>query len=133
MSKNNPNTEEILDAIKSMMSESSIQDDKELPKDIMELTNPVTENNEDYNDGLDILELSNPIEDDKIPPTDSRSSESYFNEDLISEEQIKKAVRKTIKAFPSSRLDEIINQELEKIIKEKLISSKITISSENKK
>ena len=133
MSKNNPNTEEILDAIKSMMSESSIQYDKELPKDIMELTNPVTENNEDYNDGLDILELSNPIEDDKIPPTDLRSSESYFNEDLISEEQIKKAVRKTIEAFPSSRLDEIINQELEKIIKEKLISSKITISSENKK
>ena len=43
MNKNSPNTEEILDAIKNMMSEKSVHQDEGLPKDIIELTNPIDE------------------------------------------------------------------------------------------
>ena len=43
MNKNSPNTEEILDAIKNMMSEKSVHQDEELPKDVIELTNPIDE------------------------------------------------------------------------------------------
>ena len=46
MNKKNPNTEEILDAIKNMMSENNLQNEKDLPKDVIELTNPVNENTE---------------------------------------------------------------------------------------
>ena len=38
MNKNSPNTEEILDAIKNMMSETSVHHDEGLPKDVIELT-----------------------------------------------------------------------------------------------
>ena len=37
MNKNSPNTEEILDAIKNMMSEKSVRQDEGLPKDVIEL------------------------------------------------------------------------------------------------
>ena len=43
MNKNSPNTEEILDAIKNMMSEKSVRQDEGLPKDVIELTNPIDE------------------------------------------------------------------------------------------
>ena len=43
MNKNNPNTEEILDAIKNMMSEKSSHHDEGLPKDLIEITNPIYE------------------------------------------------------------------------------------------
>ena len=43
MNKNSPNTEEILDAIKNMMSEKSVHHDEGLPKDVIELTNPIDE------------------------------------------------------------------------------------------
>ena len=43
MNKNSPNTEEILDAIKNMMSEKSVHQDEGLPKDVIELTNPIDE------------------------------------------------------------------------------------------
>ena len=41
MSKNNPSTDEILNAIKNMMLEKPAQQSQELPKDVIELTNPV--------------------------------------------------------------------------------------------
>ena len=52
---------------------------------------------------------------------------------LIYEEQIKKAVRDAVASLPQSKLDQIINEELTKIIQERLNSSKIIISTENKK
>ena len=43
MNKNSPNTEEILEVIKNMMSEKSVHHDEGLPKDVIELTNPIDE------------------------------------------------------------------------------------------
>ena len=134
MSKNNPNTEEILDAIKNMMSESTPEYDQALPKDVIELTNPVNEKKEIENDKIGILELSNPIGDEKneiFEEDDPNQDEK--NEFLINDKQIKRAVRKAINALPRKQLDEIINAELTKIIQERINSSKIIISTENKK
>ena len=134
MSKNNPSTEEILNAIKNMMLENPAQQSQELPKDVIELTNPVDLNSSQENENIDILELSNPI-NEKI--NTSRSDEQPDIQkkigDIIEDSQIRKAVRETINSLPSSKLDEIINDELTKIIQEKLNSSKIIISTENKK
>ena len=52
---------------------------------------------------------------------------------VINEEQIKRAVRDAVASLPQSKLDQIINEELTKIIQERLNSSKIIISTENKK
>jgi hypothetical protein len=109
MNKNSPNTEEILDAIKNMMSEKSVHHDEGLPKDVIELTNPIDEDTKREDEKIDILELSNPIDDKKI---------ENIEED---------------KAELDASIDQIINEELTKIIQERLNSSKIIISTENKK
>lgn len=134
MNKKNPNTDEILDAIRNMMSENSLQQEQELPKDIIELTNPIDEKKQTDNDNIDILELINPINDTsniERKEDQHKDDENFYNN--INDEQIRKAVRKEISSFPSTRINDIINEELTKIIKEKLNSSTITISTENKK
>ena len=134
MSKNNSNTEEILEAIKNMMSDNMSQNEQELPKDVIELTNPVEESVKYESDKLDILELSNPIGDDKnMDINDNQSTYVENTENLLNDAQIKRAVRNAIDSMPSSILDEIINEELTKIIQERLNSSKIIIRTENKK
>ena len=134
MSKNNSNTDEILEAIKNMMSDNMSQNEQELPKDVIELTNPVEESVKNESDKLDILELSNPIGDDKnMEINDNQSTYEESKENMLNDAQIKRAVRNAIDSMPSSILDEIINEELTKIIQERLNSSKIIISTENKK
>ena len=134
MSKNNPSTDEILNAIKNMMLEKPAQQSQELPKDVIELTNPVDLNSNQENEKIDILELSNPINERINTSRSEEQPDIQKNiEDIIEESQIRKAVRETINSLPSSKLDEIINDELTKIIQEKLNSSKIIISTENKK
>jgi hypothetical protein len=134
MNKNSPNTEEILDAIKNMMSEKSVRQDEGLPKDVIELTNPIDEYAKRDDEKIDILELSNPINENKINNIEEHKAEldtSITN--TVNEEQIKKAVRDAVASLPQSKLDQIINEELTKIIQERLNSSKIIISTENKK
>ena len=134
MNKNSPNTEEILDAIKNMMSEKSVRQDEGLPKDVIELTNPVDEEVKKEDEKIDILELSNPINDKKIKNIDEdRAKLDISIADTVNEEQIKRAVRDAVASLPQSKLDQIINEELTKIIQERLNSSKIIISTENKK
>ncbi len=134
MNKNNPNTEEILDAIKNMMSEKSVHHNEGLPKDVIELTNPINEVTKREDEKIDILELSNPIDDKKIKNIEGDKAELEKSiEDTVNEEQIKKAVRDAVASLPQSKLDQIINEELTKIIQERLNSSKIIISTENKK
>ena len=134
MSKNNSNTDEILEAIKNMMSDNMSQNEQELPKDVIELTNPVEESVKNESDKLDILELSNPIGDDKnMERNDNQSTYEESKENMLNDAQIKRAVRNAIDSMPSSILDEIINEELTKIIQERLNSSKIIIRTENKK
>ena len=134
MNKNSPNTEEILDAIKNMMSEKSVHQDEELPKDVIELTNPIDEEVKKEDEKIDILELSNPINDKKIKNIEEdRGKLDISIADTVNEEQIKRAVRDAVASLPQSKLDQIINEELTKIIQERLNSSKIIISTENKK
>ena len=134
MNKNSPNTEEILDAIKNMMSEKSVRQDEGLPKDVIELTNPIDEEVKKEDEKIDILELSNPINDKKIKNIEEDSAKLNISiADTVNEEQIKRAVRDAVASLPQSKLDQIINEELTKIIQERLNSSKIIISTENKK
>jgi len=134
MNKNSPNTEEILDAIKNMMSEKSVRQDEGLPKDVIELTNPIDEEVKKEDEKIDILELSNPINDKKIQNIEEdRAKLEISIADTVNEEQIKRAVRDAVASLPQSKLDQIINEELTKIIQERLNSSKIIISTENKK
>ena len=134
MNKNSPNTEEILDAIKNMMSEKSVHHDEGLPKDVIELTNPIDEVAKREDERIDILELSNPINDNKINNIEDDKAELDKSiEDTVNEKQIKQAVRDAVALLPQSKLDQIINEELTKIIQERLNSSKIIISTENKK
>ena len=133
MNKNNPNTEEILDAIKNMMSEKSVHHDEGLPKDVIELTNPIDEEVKKEDEKIDILELSNPINDKKIKNIEEDRGKLESIADTVNEEQIKRAVRDAVDSLPQSKLDQIINEELTKIIQERLNSSKIIISTENKK
>ena len=134
MNKNSPNTEEILDAIKNMMSEKSVRQDEGLPKDVIELTNPIDEEVKKEDEKIDILELSNPINDKKIKNIEEDKAKLDISiADTVNEEQIKRAVRDAVASLPQSKLDQIINEELTKIIQERLNSSKIIISTENKK
>ncbi len=134
MNKNSPNTEEILDAIKNMMSEKSVRQDEGLPKDVIELTNPIDEEIKKEDEKIDILELSDPINDKKLKNfEEDRAKLDISIADTVNEEQIKKAVRDAVASLPQSKLDQIINEELTKIIQERLNSSKIIISTENKK
>jgi len=134
MNKNSPNTEEILDAIKNMMSEKSVRQDEGLPKDVIELTNPIDEEVKKEDEKIDILELSDPINDKKIKNfEEDRAKLDISIADTVNEEQIKRAVRDAVASLPQSKLDQIINEELTKIIQERLNSSKIIISTENKK
>ena len=134
MNKNSPSTEEILDAIKNMMSEKSVHQDEGLPKDVIELTNPIDEEVKKEDEKIDILELSNPINDKKITDIEEdRAKLDISIADTVNEEQIKRAVRDAVASLPQSKLDQIINEELTKIIQERLNSSKIIISTENKK
>ena len=134
MNKNSPNTEEILDAIKNMMSEKSVHHDEGLPKDVIELTNPIDEVAKREDEKIDILELSNPINDEKIKNIEDEKAELNKSiTDTVNEEQIKQAVRDAVASMSHSKLDQIINEELTKIIRERLNSSKIIISTENKK
>ena len=134
MNKNSPNTEEILDAIKNMMSEKSAHHDEGLPKDVIELTNPIDEVEKREDEKIDILELSNPINDKQVNNIEEdRDKLDISIADTVNEEQIKRAVRDAVASLPQSKLDQIINEELTKIIQERLNSSKIIISTENKK
>ena len=134
MNKKSPNTEEILDAIKNMMSEKSAYHDEGLPKDVIDLTNPIDEDTKSEDEKIDILELSNPINDKKITNIEEdRAKLDISIADTVNEEQIKRAVRDAVASLPQSKLDQIINEELTKIIQERLNSSKIIISTENKK
>ena len=134
MTDKNKDTEQILDAIKDMMSESTRNEDPDLPKDLLDLTNPVESEDDTKTERLDILELSNPISENVNNLDMKITSRNQANStNLINEDQIKKAVRSAFDLLPQTKLDELINEELTKIIREKLSSSKIIISTENTK
>ena len=128
MNQSNKDTDDILDAIKSMMSSDQLNSEQNLPKDVIELTKPIDEK-EVHKGETSILELTELF-------VDEVSNEKVTSEvkDLkISEEQIRSVVRNTIKSLPEETIDNIINDELKRVVLDRLSSAKISISSQDNK
>ena len=58
---------------------------------------------------------------------------SEVEELKISEDQIRNVVRNTIESLPEKTIDNIINEELKRVVLERLSSAKISISSQDNK
>ena len=128
MNQSNKDTDDILDAIKSMMGNDQLNKEQSLPNDIMELTKPIDEK-ETHESETSILELTELVVDE---PSDEEST-SEAKEMQISEDQIRNVVRNTIESLPEETIDNIINEELKRVVLDRLSSAKISISSQDNK
>jgi hypothetical protein len=128
MNQSNQDTDDILDAIKLMMGNDQINSNQSLPKDVMELTKPVDEK-EIRESETSILELTELVRDD-LP---DKKGALEAKEMQISEDQIRNVVRNTIASLPKVTIDNIINEELKRVILDKLSSAKISLSSQDNK
>jgi len=128
MNQSNKDTDDILDAIKSMMSSDQLNSEQNLPKDIIDLTKPIDEKKVDESK-TSILELTELVVDEA-----SNEKVTLEAKDLkISEDQIRNVVRDTIESLPQETIDNIINEELKRIVLDRLSSAKISISSQDNK
>ncbi len=128
MNQSNKDTDDILDAIKSMMGNDQLNKEQSLPKDIMELTKPIDEK-ETHESETSILELTELVVDE----ASDENVTSEAKEMQISEDQIRNVVRNTIESLPAVTIDNIINEELKKVVLDRLSSAKISISSQDNK
>ena len=125
MNQSNKDTEDILDAIKLMMSNEKLNSEQRLPKDVIELTKPINEKT--HESETNILELTELVVDEAPDKKDTLEA----NEMQISEDQIRNVVRNTIASLPEETIDNIINEELQRVILDRLSSAKISISSQD--
>ena len=128
MNQSNKDTDDILDAIKSMMSNDQLNSDQDLPKDIIELTKPIDEK-EILKSEPSILELTELVVDnvsDETVPSEEKDLK-------ISEDEIRNVVKNTIKSLPEETIDNIIKEELKRVVLDRLSSAKISISSQDDK
>ena len=128
MNQSNKDTDDILDAIKSMMGNDQRNSEQTLPKDIIELTKPIEEKNSDENK-TGILELTELVADEASNETIT----SNVKDTQISEDQIRDVVKNTIGSLPKETIDNIINEELKRVVLDRLGSVKISISSQHNK
>ena len=128
MNQSNKDTDDILDAIKSMMGNDQLNKEQGLPKDIMELTKPIDEK-ETHESETSILELTELVVDEESDEKGTLEAQDM----QISEDQIRNVVRNTIESLPEETIDNIINEELKKIVLGRLSSAKISISSQDNK
>ena len=128
MNQSNKDTDDILDAIKSMMSSDQLNSEQNLPKDIIELTKPIDEK-EIHESETSILELTELVADE----TYDEKVASEAKDLKISEDQIRNVVKSTIDSLPGETIDNIINEELKRVVLERLSSAKISISSQDNK
>ena len=124
MNQSNKDTDDILDAIKSMMSNDQLNSEQRLPKDIIELTKPINEKeiNESETSILELTELVIDEAPDKKGTLEAKEMQ-------ISKDQIRNVVRNTIESLPQETIDNIINEELKRVILDRLSSAKISIKS----
>ena len=126
MNKTN-NTEDILEAIRDMMGEKNAEHQNELPKDVLELTKPLEEN--ENLDDFNILELNNPINQN----ADRKETIGDNIKNIpLDENNIRELVREQVKLIPSEKIDKIIREELERVISEKLMSAEINFKNNDK-
>ena len=128
MNQSNKDTDDILDAIKSMMSNDERNSEQGLPKDIIELTKPIDEMQINESESS-ILELTELVVDEAPDETVTAKA----NELQISEGQIRNVVRSTIDSLPEETINNIINEELKRVVLDRLSSAKISISSQDNK
>ena len=128
MNQSNKDTDDILDAIKSMMGNDQLNNEQSLPKDIMELTKPIDEK-ETHESQTSILELTELVVDEESDEKGTLEAQDM----QISEDQIRNVVRNTIESLPEETIDNIINEELKRVVLERLSSVKISISSQDNK
>ena len=128
MNQNNKDTDDILDAIKSMMGNGQLNREQSLPKDVIELTNPITET-KFHESESSILELTELVADEM---SDERIA-SEVKDMKISDDQIRSVVRNTIESLPKETINNIINEELKRVVLDRLSSAKISISSQDNK
>ena len=132
MSQKKADTDQILDAIKNMMSESATVD-QELPKDVVELTAPINEEVSQSSANTDVLELTELVSDssEEIKKEAGTQRSEIISPNIIEDDQIRSIVRKSIESIPASKLDQIINEELTNVIQDRINNSKIVIASKN--
>ena len=128
MNQNNKDTDDILNAIKSMMSNDQLNSEQSLPKDIIELTKPIDEKKIQKSE-KSTLELTELVVDEMSNETVT----SEVKDTQISEDQIRNVVRNTIKSLPEETINNIINEELKRVVLDRLSSAKISISSQDNK
>ena len=130
MNQNNQDTNDILDAIKSMMSNDHVNSEQKLPKEVIELTKPI-DNKEDQKIDDSILELTELVTEDQ---ENSQSLADEKKKDIqIEVDQIRGVIRSTIESLPENTINDIINEELKRVVLEKLSTSRISISSQDNK
>ena len=127
MSSNTAETEDILKAIREMMGEESTHE--ALPKDVLDLTEKVAvdeQNHENQGDtnNSEILELTNIISDNQ-GQTINNANEEKVNEVDIDDNKLGLIVKEKIRSKYSSKIDEIIKNEIENIISEKLSAIRV--------
>ena len=132
MSQKKADTDQILDAIRNMMSDSTTVN-QELPKDVVELTAPINEEVSQSSANTDVLELTELVSDSKeVNKEEAGLQESdIISPNIIEDDQIRSIVRKSIESIPASKLDQIINEELTNVIQDRINNSKIVIASKN--
>tara|TARA_B100000886_G_scaffold86857_1_gene57029 strand:- start:8568 stop:8951 length:384 start_codon:yes stop_codon:yes gene_type:complete len=116
-------TDSILDAIREMMGEKDDQGNTQIPKDILDLTKPIEISNNQ--EPVDILELNNPIENENTLIDETVASDNIN----IDEDSIRTAIQKKVDSISLERIDEIIREELERVISKRLKSVEINFSS----
>ena len=127
MTSNTAETEDILKAIREMMGEDSAQET--LPKDVLDLTEKVETDDQglkNQTDSVDngILELTNIIDDNQNKKIDNHIEER--NEEVnINDQELESIVKEKIRSKYSSKIDEIIKDEIENIISEKLSAIRV--------
>ena len=130
MNNKHQNTDEILSAIRDMMSGDEADNEQPLPKDVLELTQPAEPKKNSINQE-DVLELTRLVSDND-PIVHLENIENKNNTSLNTEEdEIRALVRESIKNYSSEKIDLIIKQEMKKIIEEKLSKAQVVIDSGN--
>ena len=131
MNNKHQNTDEILSAIRDMMSDEETHNEQPLPKDVLELTQSVEPKKNSVNQE-DVLELTKLVSDNDpivhLESINNKKDTSLENE----EDEIRLLVRESIKNHSSKKIDLIIKQEMKKIIEEKLSKAQAVIDSGNK-
>ena len=128
MNQSNKDTDDILDAIKLMMGNDQLNGEQSLPKDIIELTNPLAEK-KIHESETSILELTELVADE----VSNETITSEVKDMKISDDQIRSVVRNTIESLPKETINNIINEELKRVVLDRLSSAKINISSQDNK